>query len=235
MKLELCVADPAGLEMAVKYHFDRIELCQALECGGLSPSLALQAKALQFGLNTHVLIRCRAGNFCYSPEEKEWMLREMGDAVALGVQGLVIGSLNDDHSIDRDFVREVKRRFPEPELTFHRAFDDLRDPFRGLEELFELGVARILTSGGKKQVGEGLSQLKQLIRQAEGRIEIMAGGGVSTSNIAQVLTEIRPDALHFSGTELCKANGKSMFDADLLQVSEAKIQALLSKIKSVHC
>lgn len=232
MKLELCAAEATALELAVKYGFDRVELCQALECGGLTPSLSLQRKALRLGLKTHILIRCRAGNFCYSETEKSLMLDEISDAAALGVQGVVIGSLLENHCIDGDFIREVKQGFPQLELTFHRAFDDVASPAEALEELIGLGVKRILTSGGKSSVADGLEQLKQLILQAGGRIEIMAGGGVKVENIRGILQTIWPDALHFSGTELQRTNGKSLFDSDLLQVSEAKISALLREIKT---
>lgn len=231
MKLELCAAETTALELAVKYGFNRVELCQALECGGLTPSMSLQRKALRLGLETHVLIRCRAGNFCYTEAEKKLMLEEIADAASLGVQGVVIGSLREDHSIDGDFVKKVRHNFPQLELTFHRAFDDVAHPNKALEELIALGVKRILTSGGKSSVAEGLGQLKELITQAGGRIEIMAGGGVKVENIREILLAIWPDALHFSGTEAQKTEGKSLFDTELLQVSEEKISALLREIK----
>ncbi|MGV3631111.1 MAG: copper homeostasis protein CutC [Bacteroidota bacterium] len=232
MKLELCAAEPAAIELAKKYGFDRIELCQALECGGLTPSPGLQRKALRSGVETHVLIRCRSGNFCYSASEKELMLEDISDAAALGIPGVVIGSLNKDHSIDADFVRQVRQSFPQLELTFHRAFDDVSDPMRALEDLIGLGVKRILTSGGKSSVAEGLEQLQELISLSAGRIEIMAGGGIRVDNIGLVLESIHPDAIHFSGTEMRKANGNSLFDSDLPEVSETKISALLEQIRA---
>ncbi|MCE3296605.1 MAG: hypothetical protein K0R65_2319 [Crocinitomicaceae bacterium] len=233
MKIELCVAEAAAIDLSQKYGFDRMELCQALECGGLTPSLALQRMALRSGVEVHVLIRCRAGNFTYTETEKKQMLEEIADSAALGVHGVVIGSLLADKTIDTDFVNIVKKNHPGLELTFHRAFDDSPDQFETMETLIQLGVKRILTSGGKSDVLQGAEQLKSLLAKASGRIEIMAGGGVKPGNIDQVLWVIKPDAIHFSGTELRKPDGDSMFNVDLMQVNEEKISALLEKIKNL--
>lgn len=230
MKFELCVAGPEGIRLAVKYGFDRIELCQALESGGLTPSSAFQRMALRSDLEVHVLIRCRPGHFCYTADEKMLMLEEIAEALELGAHGIVIGALTEERSLDTDFLLQVRHRFPDAELTFHRAFDDLSEPAEALEELISLGFKRILTSGGEGTVVEGIPQLKESIRLAAERIEIMAGGGINTDNAAFILDQVKPQALHFSATE--PGDGmQSRFDTGLLRVSEEKIFNILQKIK----
>lgn len=230
MKIELCVASPESIHLAKKYTFDRIELCQSLEIGGITPSLGMQQMTLDLFANTHVLIRCRAGNFVYTSEEKEIMLKDIEVSAKLGVAGVVVGALQEDFSIDLSFIQSIKEKFPHLELTFHRAFDELKNPLEALEQLIDLGVKRILTSGGKHSVSEGLQQLKKCIEVANKRIEIMIGGGINEKNVKAILEEIKPDALHFSGTVLKKKQDTSLFSEDLLEVNEAKIKAILDLI-----
>lgn len=230
MTIELCVSSLEAISLASKFDFDRIELCQALEVGGLTPSLALQKTALESFPNTHVLIRARAGNFHYSEAEKELMLADIQACYEIGIPGVVVGSLTNENEVDLEFIQNIKKRFPSLELTFHRAFDDIKKPLEALEQLIELGVKRILTSGGKKSVSEGLEQLKSCISHANGKIEIMIGGGINSSNISTILKEIKPNAVHFSGTNLQKSQDNSLFSEDLLIVDEEKIAQILACI-----
>ena len=231
MKIELCAASIEAIYLAKKYDFDRIELCQALEVGGLTPSVALQKVALNNFANTHVLIRCRCGDFVYSKEEKKLMFNDVEESVSLGVSGLVIGSLLEDLTLDIDFIKTIRKKYPTLELTFHRAFDDLVNPLESIEQLIDLGVKRILTSGGEVVVSKGIKQVKECISRAKGRIEIMIGGGINENNISSILTDIEPDAVHFSGTILSDKENSSLFDEKLFVLNEDKLVKILNNLR----
>ena len=134
-----------------------------------------------------VMIRPRGGHFCFDREERDVMLREAKALLSLPVAGIVIGALTGDGQLDRDLCRELIELAEGRSVTFHRAFDQHRDPQRAIEELVELGVDRILTSGQAPSVPDGIQLLRQCVDWADGRIAIMPGGGVRTSNAAQVI------------------------------------------------
>lgn len=232
MKIELCVSTVEGLNFAKKYSFDRVELCQCLEQGGLTPSLSFQKLALTYKdfFETHVLFRTRAGGFHYSELEKEMMLEDMHFSHQIGIKGFVIGALTKDKKLDLDFLSKAKSRFPETELTFHRAFDDLLEIENSIQQLIDLGFRRILTSGQASSVENGIENLKKIKAISAGRIEIMLGGGINAENVSFLQEEIKPNAIHFSGTILQKQDSDSLFMENLMIPSEDKIKAILQKI-----
>lgn len=231
MKIELCAASLEAIQIAAKYNFDRIELCQALEIGGLTPSMALQKMAFNLFPNIHVLIRCRSGNFVYSKLEKELMLKDIEESMELGAAGVVVGSLLEDFTLDIDFISTIRKKHPNLELTFHRAFDDLENPLDSLELLIDLGVNRVLTSGGKESVTEGISQIKECVSKSNGRIEIMIGGGINENNISAILDQIKPQAVHFSGTIPNDKKSNSLFEENILVLNENKVINILKNIQ----
>ncbi len=235
MKIELCSAHTESLALAEKYKFDRIELCQSLEVGGLTPSIGFQQKALEFSsFETHVLIRNRAGGFVYSELEKEIMLKDMESSIELGVKGLVIGALiykGESFQLDLDFLQKIKTNFPEIDLTFHRAFDEILDKDLALKTLIELGFKRVLTSGGISPIDDNCKDLKHLQNTFGNQIELMLGGGINAGNVAFLSNEIKPAALHFSGTELKKGSNQSNFEGEFLIPSENKIKGILEHLK----
>ena len=184
LQLELCAASVEALILAKTHGFDRIELCQNLEQGGLTPSAGLIGQALNLGLETHVLIRPRAGGFHYEPAEIEVIQREIEFCKNLGVQGVVVGLLQSNFELDKSLLQDLMQLAPELDWTFHRAFDESSDWKRSLDVLIELGFKRVLTSGFASNVEMGLPILEQMCQHANGRIEIMAGGGVNAGNIA---------------------------------------------------
>jgi copper homeostasis protein len=238
MKIELCSASIEALLLAEKYNFDRVELCQALEHGGLTPSIGFQQKSLSFSrFETHVLIRCRAGGFCYNQLEKEIMLADMKESVKLGVHGLVIGALilkNGIKELDVPFLEKIKLKFPQTELTFHRAFDEVENKEAAVLTLKKIGFNRILCSGGMNPISENFMSLKAIQKKAQDKIEIMLGGGLNPENIKSICSEISPDAIHFSGTLIHKTHQNSNFDLDLLLPSEKKIEEILKKLNSLN-
>lgn len=193
--LEVCVEDMEGLQAAVDGGADRIELCAALPLGGLTPSLGLIQAAAQAPLPVHVLIRPRAGDFIYNAVETELMLADIRESVGFGLAGVVIGASHPDRTLDVALLSTliaVARDAAEPRgrpvsLTLHRAFDLCPDPVAALEAAVSLGFDRILTSGGAVNAIEGQAVLAELVRQARGRIKILAGSGIDPDNVGAIL------------------------------------------------
>lgn len=196
--LEACCGDIDSVRNAAGIA-DRIELCQALEIGGLTPSpTMIQAVARMRRPATHVLIRPRAGDFLYDTLEQELMLGDIGDCLKAGCRGVVIGALTSEGDVDMDLCARMVDAAGEMSVTFHRAFDLCRDPYQALEDLISLGCDRVLTSGCSATALEGAEVLKKLNEQAEGRIIILAGGGVNPGNAAEILKLTGVNELHAS-------------------------------------
>lgn len=195
--LEVCTGDPEGIEAAVAGGASRVELCSGLAEGGLTPSVAMIRYSAQ-RIPTNVLIRPRAGDFVYTPAELALMAEDIDEAVKAGASGVVIGVLTPDGHIDTEACRELLRHAQGLENTFHRAFDVVADPLEALEEIIDLGFARVLTSGCAASALEGVEMLEQLHRRAAGRIKILAGAGVNPSNAAEILRSSNADELHAS-------------------------------------
>ena len=231
LKAELCVSTLKGIEVAKKFQLDRIELCQDLENGGLTPSLGLMHTALENHLETHVLIRPRIGGFVYTETEKKLILREIEHCTDLGVQGVVVGALTSENRIDSLFVRQMKECAKNMEITFHRAFDFSNDWKEDLTLLINLEFDRILFSGLAHDVGSGMKNFQMVRDFCQHRIQLMAGGGVHQENIHQLVALNCLDAVHFSGTQRLEPDFKTAFDASYLEVDEEKVSTLVSAIK----
>ena len=230
LQLELCAASVEALTLAKTHGFDRIELCQNLEQGGLTPSAGLIGQALNLSLETHVLIRPRAGGFHYEQAEIEVIQREIEFCKNLGVQGVVVGLLKSNFELDKSLLQDLMQLAPELDWTFHRAFDESLDWKRSLDVLMELGFKRVLTSGFASNVEIGLPILLQMCEYANGRIEIMAGGGVNAGNIAKLAQIPNIAAVHFSATQKELLDEDSAFSETILKVSETRLKRILSAI-----
>jgi copper homeostasis protein len=232
MKLELCAASLAAIRLAKRLNFDRIELCQNLEQGGITPSYGMIEYAIAYGIETHVLIRPRPGGFFYSEDEQEIMLREIINCKAMGASGIVIGALTEKGAIDEDFLKKVMLKSAGMEVTFHRAFDDSYDWKKSLNILIQNNVNRVLTSGLARNVELGLPVLKEMKKYSAENIQIMIGGGVSAANAARLVKEINPDALHFSGTIKMQLDEESLFSETILKVDEARVNRILATLNT---
>jgi len=193
--LEVCVDDIAGLREALAGGADRIELCSALSVGGLTPSAALIAAGVRSAVPVHVLIRPRAGDFVYDAAEEALIAADLRAALAAGAAGVVIGASVPDTRLDAPLLQRLvricreaaeQRRKPLA-LTLHRAFDLCADPGAALEVAIELGFGRVLTSGGAASALAGKARLAALVKQARGRIRILAAGGIDPDNVASIL------------------------------------------------
>jgi len=233
MKIELCAASFEAIKLAKEFNVDRIELCQNLEQGGLTPSVGFIDYALSTGLKTHVLIRPRAGGFCYNEEEFLIMLREIEYCKKIGAHGVVIGVLTEKNEVNSEQMERISDISGNLQVTFHRAFDDTIEWKRSMEMLINFGVKRILTSGVSNNVDSGFIVLKEMVKFAKGRIEIMAGGGVNAANVQKIAKEISPDAIHFSGTTKTLLDEDSLFSETILQVDRKKVTRITEMIRSL--
>lgn len=196
-QLEICVDSADGLSLAVAGGADRIELCSALALGGLTPSMGLMRQAALAQVPCHAMIRPAAGDFVLREGGMEAMLGDILAANEAGLAGIVIGVMSPDRKLDAGALSELIAAAGNMQVTLHRAFDLCRDQFAALDLAIELGVARVLTSGGAPSAPEGVSRIAALCNHAAGRIEVMAGGGVGAESAGQLLGA-GVDALHAS-------------------------------------
>lgn len=197
--IEIATTDFTTTKNAVDGGADRIELCAALSDGGTTPSYGTIKKCREaFSVPLFPIIRSRSGDFFYTSEEFNLMLEEIKLCKSLGCEGIVIGFLNTDGTVDRERTGiAIELAYP-MEVTFHRAFDRCKDPFGALDELIELGCQRILTSGQKRTAAEGTDLIAALVQQAAGRIVIMPGSGVRPDNIKSIADKTGAVEFHSS-------------------------------------
>jgi copper homeostasis protein len=186
--IEACVdAIDAALE-AEKGGAGRLELCGELLQGGVTPSAGLiGAVRDRVRIPLFVLIRPRTGDFLYSADERDVMLRDIALAKSLGAEGVVIGALTADGDVDVETTRALVDAARPMQVTFHRAFDFARDQNVALDALIQLGVDRVLTSGGASNALEGAASLKRLAERAGDALTILAGGSITASNVAEIV------------------------------------------------
>ena len=198
IKTELCAYSVEACRIASKLGVNRVELCASPAEGGVTPSLATIERVSQIeGLDVSVMIRPRGGDFLYSDDEFQTMLKDIEYARKAGAKGVVFGVLTADGRVDVERTRALVEASKGMETTFHRAVDMTEDYEAAVEAVIEAGCNRILTSGGYDKAIDGIDNIRRAVEISHGRIEIMAGSGVVASN-AQALKEVGVDALHFS-------------------------------------
>lgn len=203
--LEICVDSLESALAAQQGGADRLELCANLIIGGTSPSLALVQQVLdRVKIPVNVLLRPRFGDFCFTESEQQATLWEIAQCRALGANGVVVGALLPDGALDKEFLARCIREAQGMHCTLHRAFDLCRDPFEGLEDAVEMGFDTILTSGQQASAEQGAPLLERLIRQADGRIHILAGSGVKPQNMAR-LAAVGVRQFHFSAKKAAES------------------------------
>lgn len=197
--LEICAGSVESAIAARDGGAKRIELCAALEIGGVTPGAGLIAEARKIeGLVLNVIIRPRGGDFLYNSYEAASMEEDIRTCRRLGADGVVIGALTADGDIDTALCRRLIAAAGGMSVTFHRAFDMCRNPRKALEELIELGCDRVLTSGQAATAVAGIPLLKELAEQAGERIIIMPGCGVNSTNAAAILNATGAKEIHAS-------------------------------------
>lgn len=231
MDFEFCTDSVDGAIAASKFNLKRIELCTALELGGLTPSYGLLTRCVeQTSAEVHVMIRPKAGNFIYDRNDILIMQRDIIGAKSGGAKGVVFGLLDKNNKIDvqQTLILVETAKKLELEVTFHRAIDLCSKWQEAIEHLANLGVDRILTSGGEPKAIEGINQIAEMVRKAEGRIQIMAGSGVSPLH-ADSLARTGVNALHFTARKSKNEISDLNFGQDY-EVDHDKIQGILAAI-----
>ncbi|WP_257447818.1 copper homeostasis protein CutC [Archangium lipolyticum] len=196
--LEVCVDDMAGLVAAAEGGADRIELCAALEVGGLTPSRGLMARAATLGLPVLAMIRPRAGDFVYDAATLDVMRADIDAAREAGLTGVVLGASRPDGRLDADALAALVAHATGLEVALHRAFDLVPDPLEALETAVSLGFARILTSGGCATALAGVETIAAVTRAAAGRLSIMPGSGVRPDTVSELLAKTGAREVHAS-------------------------------------
>ncbi|HYK55284.1 MAG TPA: copper homeostasis protein CutC [Flavisolibacter sp.] len=208
--IEIATTDFTTTKSAVEGGADRIELCAALTEGGTTPSYGTIKRCREnFNVSLFPIIRSRSGDFLYSDEEFQIMMDEVKLCRQLGCDGVVIGLLQADGTIDKVRTAKLIEAAYPLEVTFHRAFDRCKDPFAALEQLIEIGCQRILTSGQQPAAPQGMELLAQLIKTADERITIMPGSGVRKENIRELAE--KTGAVEFHSSLRSKSRSKMDF------------------------
>lgn len=201
LRLEVCVDTPSGFKAAIAGGAHRVELCAALSVGGLTPSPGLMRLASETTRPVRAMIRPRIGGFIYTPTEIDTMRRDIDAVFEAGLAGIVIGASRIDGTLDEAVLKILLDHAKGLESALHRAIDLTPDPLAALETAIELGFNTILTSGGATKAINGLSVIADLQAKAQGRIEIMPGGGITAENAAEVVDRTGVTWLHASCAE----------------------------------
>lgn len=229
MKLEICANSYQSAKNAQEAGAHRIELCQELSVGGITPSYGLLKKVIEeLDIPVFVLIRPRSGNFVYSDDEFQIMKTDIQLCKDLGCKGIVSGVLKPDNKLDVERTKvliELSKPLP---FTFHRAFDEVNNPKESLEQLIDLGVDRVLTSGQESSAEKGLELIQELHRISNNRIMILAGGGINSKNV-ELFKEADLSEIHASASSI-KKDDDGMFSVSMTFSDPIKIKAILDAI-----
>lgn len=244
-RFEVCANGVESCLAAQEGGADRVELCAGIPEGGTTPSYGeiKVARRVLDRTRLHVIIRPRGGDFLYTPLEVERMEEDIRMCHELGVDGVVFGCLCADGTLDISANRRLAEAAKGMSVTFHRAFDRAKDPHRTLEQLIELGVDRVLTSGQQPTALEGTGLLKELQEQAAGRIIILAGCGVNESNISQIQKSTGVREFHFSARTPVKSRmqyinsnvymgAKDADEGTLMYTSAERVRATIAQLNA---
>ncbi len=209
--LEVCVDSADGLAAAIEGGADRIELCSALELGGLTPSPGLMAIAAKAAIPVYAMIRPRAGNFVFSEAEIDQMRRDIDAARAARLAGVVLGVSSENGALEEEGLRKLKAHASGLGATLHRAIDLVPDLLEAVDLAADLKFERILSSGGRKTALEGMDGLAGMIDRAAGRISVMPGSGVNARNSAALLARLDVSEAHGScSVEVVESDAKAL-------------------------
>ena len=198
MKIEVCATSLESIQNAQIAGADRIELCSELSHGGITPSYGFMKEAIQLSqLPINCLIRCRSGNFVYTDAEFNIMMEDLRIAKQLGVAGVVIGFLTQKNEVNWEQLQKATAVADSLEITFHRAFDEIKDTTTALEKFKELGIDRILCSGKAEKAENGIMQLLDWKNKTLNAIEIQPGGGITDLN-CHLFKQKEFESLHLS-------------------------------------
>ncbi|HEX8329728.1 MAG TPA: copper homeostasis protein CutC [Hymenobacter sp.] len=230
LTLEICAASLQSALAAQAGGAHRVELCQNLEQGGITPSYGLIREVLaQLSIPVFVLIRPRSGGFVYSEGELAIMRADLDLCRALGCAGVVLGALTAAGRVAMAECAALIKQAGSMEVTFHRAFDACPDQFQALEDVIALGCRRVLTSGGQPTAVEGQTQLAALVSQAAGRIGVMAAAGITAANIQEMAARTGAQEFHASAKRLLPPEPDAgLFQAERFDTDAALVAELVA-------
>lgn len=226
MVLELCTDSLNGVLTAGNLNLNRVELCSALELGGLTPNIGLVKVCVDANcVEIHAMLRPRGGGFDYNSEELKMMEADLKAFAEIGVNGVVFGILNSDHTVSKENKKlvDLANSF-HMEATFHRAFDLIKDKKAATNQLIDMGFTRILTSGGATRAIDGLEVIKDLQSAYGKQIQILAGSGINAEN-ASIFKNAGIQQLHFTARKRLNTIDSFGFGSEF-KVDEAKIKAI---------
>lgn len=228
IRVEVCTGSIGGSLAAWKAGASRIELNSGLETGGLSPSRGTVRIVLgEIPIPVVAMVRPRTGNFIYSRMEKKAMIEDAEAFLALGASGVAAGALLPDGGIDSEFVGLLRRSAGDSQLVFHRAFDLASDPMETATVLRDLGVDRILTSGGEATAWQGRKQIRRLVDEFNGGIEILPGAGISAENAAEIVRFTGCSWIHGSFSSSSERKPAGLMPSSLPDPSQVEIEAVI--------
>ncbi|NOS71086.1 MAG: copper homeostasis protein CutC [Verrucomicrobia bacterium] len=197
IKLEICTASAEDCAVAQQSGADRVELNCALMLGGLTPSLgALRESRAAIRIPLIAMIRPRAGGFCYSASDFKVMQRDVESALAEGADGIAFGILTSNGAIDLERCRQIVKLSPGRQVVFHRAFDVVPEPLVALDQLIDIGVTRVMTSGQEASAYNGAANIALYVRHAAGRIEVLPAGGINRFTVTDVVNRTGCNQVH---------------------------------------
>lgn len=213
---------------------NRIELCANPGEGGTTPSYGLiKAARKNVSIELFPIIRPRGGDFLYNSGEFEIIKKDISFCKKIGCDGVVIGMLHPDGTVDKKRCAELVQLAYPMSVTFHRAFDRSVDPFNALEDIIDIGCERILTSGQKPTAIEGLLLLESLVKKADDRIIIMPGSGIRSSNIIQIAMQTGAKEFHSSArkntlTSMQYLNMEMKEELKMIEVDKEEVENMVS-------
>jgi len=220
-QLEIACFNFESALIAQENGADRVELCAGIEVGGTTPNFEIVKQAREkLAIDLYVMIRPKGGNFVYTDAEFQLMQADILALKAVNVDGFVFGILKEDNTINKEqnkMLVDLAKPFP---CTFHRAFDEVINPFQALEQLIDCGFKTILTSGQAQNVMEGINRLTELATKANNRITIMPGGGLRSTNIETIQQNTKAIFYHSSAI----TDGSEMASATEVQALKTKLQ-----------
>ena len=234
MITEICANSFESAIAAQEGGANRIELCDDLSVGGLTPSRDLIRKVIQeLNIPVHVLIRPGGGDFVYSKDEFEIMLKDIDFCKRIGCSGIVSGALTQENTIDKKVTQQLIAASEGMDFTFHRAFDLVKNPLEAIETVMQLGITRLLSSGQQNKAIDGIELLKKLKSLSEEKLQIMPGSGINSEN-ALAFKKAGFEMIHFSATKKAKEayNESGLFENKVIGISDRNEIERIIKILS---
>jgi len=238
--VEVCVGSVREIEAAHRLGADSVEVCTWLATGGVTPSWGSVSCAMEHPpLRTRVLVRPGPGGFHYGKAEKQVILADVDQLVGSGVHGIVVGALTETGAIDHAFIREIMGRCNGMEVTFHRAIDQASDLRAAFETCLDLGVQRVLTSGGRSLAVDGREPLAWMVDRAAGRTTVAAAGGILPSTVLDLVVHTGVPEVHFAAQKQLAGDTSRASLAShtaplgALEADEEKIAGIIRALKDL--